>query len=141
MSAFEVSEAHIDALVEARSWIEYTFTPRPLREMSDDEIGQMLRLENIRSLHYRYPAHVQPTDKARCAAYRFKRSRLIAALGGVDDRAVNCVKLIKAIHCYEYQSCEHPEWEGSAAHAYCKDILARLVEYLPGYADAPWGID
>jgi hypothetical protein len=51
------------------------------------------------------------------------------------------VVLIKAIHCYEYQSCEHDEWEKSKAADYCTALESMLVHELPGYDAAPWGID
>jgi len=52
----------------------------------------------------------------------------------------SAVELIKALHCYEYQSCEHPGWRTSQAHSFCRALERRLIGELPGYDDAPWAI-
>lgn len=46
-----------------------------------------------------------------------------------------------ALSCYEYQSCEHPEWEGSRARGFCSEFRDCLIATLPGYEDASWGFD
>ncbi len=48
------------------------------------------------------------------------------------------VEGLSAIKCYEYQTCEHPEWEQSAAHAFCDALRDLLIGCLPGYEAAPW---
>ncbi len=54
---------------------------------------------------------------------------------------VSAAELAKGIANYEYQSCEHPEWEGSEAHAFCRALKEEILASLPGYEDAPWGWD
>ena len=53
---------------------------------------------------------------------------------------VDLVTAIKAVHCYAYQSCEHPTWPGSSAEAFCRALEHHLVTMLPGYGAAPWAI-
>jgi hypothetical protein len=48
---------------------------------------------------------------------------------------------LKAISCYEYQSCEHPGWRKSEAHAFCEALRDMAIGCLPGYDDAPWEIN
>lgn len=41
--------------------------------------------------------------------------------------------IAKAVDCYRYQSCEHPEWLGSTADHLSREILSRAVCEMPGY--------
>jgi hypothetical protein len=51
------------------------------------------------------------------------------------------VQVVKACNCYDYQSNEHPEWEGSFAQALSEMIRGEAIAALPGYDSAAWGID
>ena len=44
----------------------------------------------------------------------------------------------KIVDCYDYQSCEHPSWEASAAKALA-DRLSALLPEDDDYRKAPWG--
>lgn len=128
MSAFIVTKAHIDAMVEAglgrdplRAWYnDGARTP----ERTPDEVGAMLWEENHRSVNDRYNENDEPP------AYYYRPSR----------HGYSAVVILKAIACYEYQSCEHKGWEGSDAKAYCDVLRARMIRRLPGFEEAPWGI-
>ena len=156
MSAFEVSAAHIDALVSAalpgwdadgmrsadgdpmiwhygeipwdgdyEKWQAAVKVAR--REVTLDNAeqwGAVLLAENRRSVNYRYEE-----DEIE-APYAFTRNP-----GPLDP-----VKMLKVLACYEYQSCEHPEWKSSEAYRFCKVLEGRLIARLPGYHDAPWDI-
>lgn len=126
MSAFQVSNKHIDAMVAARQLLKAGhFAVAP--NLSDDEFGRLLIRENMASLAARYR---DPIDEAEIAAYTYTPCRLPMV-----------VALIKAVHCYQYQACEHEGWEKSDAAGYCREMLDGLSRQLPGYNDAPWGID
>jgi hypothetical protein len=71
-------------------------------------------------------------------------------IGEAADRQVRTVKLIrevepvqvlKAIKCYEHQSCDHPNWQESPSRRWCDDLRLAAIERLPGYDDAKWEID
>ncbi len=170
MSAWIVSKEHIDALVQAaranRSpqypgdccdsgmtyyWPEATerLTSRQLmghdetpfdydeyiqdrqachhdvRQDSADRLGQMLWGENHRSVNARYlEDDIEPL-------YTYS-----ALPGNVEP-----VTVLKAVACYEYQTCEHDGWEASEAHVFCETLRHKMTTWLPGYDDAPWGID
>jgi hypothetical protein len=164
MSAFIVSKKHIDALVgaaiaykgrgiQAFRWI----APNPFQSgnssydvdcaldlVNADQVGRMLWKENIRSVCHRYPekdraelseafsGYREAAEYADAETYRFRR--LLDTLPALPA-------LLKAIDCYEYQSCEHPEWEVSSARAFCQALRKTLIQQLPGYDAAPWGID
>ena len=91
--------------------------------VSFDTLGAMLLAENVRSVNARYNEdNIEPIYKH-------------------SDVYTSPVVTIKSIHCYEYQSCEHEEWEASPAFAFCQQLRASIETDLPGYDDAPWGID
>lgn len=139
MSAFQVSNRHIDLLVYARSLNDY---PVLEPDLDRDALGRLLLGENLKSLAVRYGDSAQEASAAR----RSKRAdaKLVKAYvystpsdaDGVSD----IVSIIKQIHCYEYQACEHDGWETSRARKYCKALESMLLYKLPGYKDAKWGI-
>jgi hypothetical protein len=131
MSAWTVSKAHIDAMIGAAlsspvqtfSW--YQGDERTvLDERNVDEIGQMLWDENYLSVNYRYE------DNKAAPQYEY---------AAMEDKPA--VALLKAIDCYEYQSCEHPGWDDSSAKAFCDALSDMLIGRLPGYDAAPWGFE
>jgi hypothetical protein len=149
VSAWIVSKTHIDLLVTAglhfaghRDRLRWYYgNPTRSGELDPSTahiVGQMLWAENLASVAGRYPADVSgqrpgPNDfeDEQVLTYRFAR------VPGALDRAA----VLKALHCYEYQSCEHDGWQSSAAHAFCRALERSIVTSLPGYAAAPWGFD
>lgn len=145
MSAFMVDEAHIDYLVTAAQDLSRRNHCGPFRwyhagEMQelDDEtrVGALLIQENLDSVLARYsdctPGDVPgPIPPPSPEAYRFTRSRL----------EVTAVQTLKAIGCFEYQSCEHELWSLSSAHAFCEALRHTAIDALPGYGDASWCIE
>ena len=155
MSAWVVTKRHIDSMIragltprrDALAWYtgqreDEDYQPgepwgptqvenavKRRRELTDetaDHVGAMLWNENRRSVDHRYD---EATDRE---VYRYRHS---------DRLPSDPVVLLKALDCYEYQSCEHPEWETSEARAFCEALRSRLIHRLPGYDAAPWGID
>lgn len=160
MSAFVVDKTHIDALVTAGLsgprrygdmrwlWPELSaederdayeagqpWGPRAvelaqerthfLTDETAGRVGAMLWAENRASVNHRYDEDEWEPP------YEFKR------LGGTVDPVI----VLKAIACYEYQSCEHPDWERSEAHTFVRALEAKMIRSLPGYDDAPgWDI-
>ena len=146
MSAFIVDKEHIDLLVTAglefRSygplswWHEATGKRYELTPQRAHEVGQMLWAENLASLVGRYPndgsgERPGPIDfeDDMVLTYRYQR------IPGVPDIAT----VAKAVHCYEYQSCEHDGWKTSQARAFCQALEHACVTRMPGYEAAPWG--
>lgn len=98
-------------------------------------VAQMLYEENVRSLRARYPDTTVSEWRGDSPAPEFT-ARDIPSLFYVG---VNWVQVIKSCHCYEYQSCEHAEWEHSEAHAFISALMECAVHHVPGYEDAEWG--
>jgi hypothetical protein len=70
-------------------------------------------------------------EKTPCPTYSFKR----------NVTPLTPVELLKAVDCLEYQSCEHEGWNKSEAKKECERLRAIATRNLPGYNEAPWGID
>lgn len=132
MSAYFLNRAHIDALVTYAS-------QRSILGFDKDALGRILWNENRESVRARYAdADAIWPDVADVEDYTHR------------DAYVTTVAIVKACHCYAYQSCEHEGWakspgkrivdvlEKSALHA-----LGTTYEALsrtPAYAAAPWEI-
>lgn len=82
----------------------------------------MLWDENYRSVNHRYgESEITPE-------YRWQPVRR------------DPVSVLKAIACYEYQSCEHEGWRSSEARQFCDELRHRMIQFLPGYDEAEWSI-
>lgn len=164
MSAWVVNKEHIDVLVSlalsgARderdvrpdhgwrrlSWFEVDpFGPEfesnePLRTIDRDnldEVGRMLWQENVASVAYRYPDDNQSSRPgpvsddidAEAENYEWTDPRYRSTIG----------EAFQTIGCYEYQSCEHPEWRTSEAKRFCDSLRDHLAAAL---YEGPWGWD
>lgn len=139
MSAFVVGTDHIDYLVHAAQTYgrqTFRFNGQIVNSSTADEVGAMLLAENIMSVRHRYPdceydqlPGTVPTQHAIGYRYRFPRVRL------------NAVQVLKALNCYEYQSCEHPGWNDSAAKRFCEVLTSYAIGELPGYDEAKWEVE
>ena len=144
MSAFVVEKSHINAMLKgafqvARKYGEDKFTyyhnhqSRDLTSSNADEVGQVLLDECIKGVSYRYedsPLTGLPgrTDAEYLIPFQFY------ALG----KQPKPIEIIKITQCYEYQSCEHTEWETSEARSFCKALIEHTISEIPGYDEAPW---
>jgi hypothetical protein len=123
VSAWIVSVNHLRAVVTGA--VKYGV----VEPDAADYVGQLLELENRRSVDYRYDEHNAAASYQHVAVE-------------VDD-----ITLLKQLDCYEYQSCEHSEWESSEAFAIVAALQDVLADKLPAnikrtraYDDAPWGL-
>jgi hypothetical protein len=146
MSAFVVSPTHIDVLLSVAlhgptdGGDQLDWSPPYLEEASArlsprtaSVLGAGLLAENIASVAHRYPDCARaelpgPAPMPSPEQYEF------TDFGACLSIAEAC----SAIDCFEYQSCEHQEWEASASHSFCARLRASLTAALPGAADAPW---
>ena len=128
MSAWLVNPAHVAAIVRYAARQKYM---TDLRADPDAQVAtaNMLHAENAASVNYRYPGHEAQEP------HRFTEREIDRA------RALTPVELLKAIHCLDYQSCDHPGWKDSAACKFLLHLTHNAIADLPGYDAAPWGID
>jgi hypothetical protein len=121
----------IDADSDRGSWTsaelqeQATQRRRLLTPQTAGRVGALLLAENRRSVDHRY-------DETE-----WEEPYLFEPVPGWPDPVI----VLKAIACYEYQSCEHPGWRTSEAHAFCQALRARAISLLPGYDQAPWDIN
>lgn len=137
MSAWIVSDDHVRLLAQAHALYGD-------EQLDLDELCTNLMFENVRSVDYRYDESnaMLPVDYS-------------PVFGGENPIHFKTLALV-SLHCYGYQSCEHPEWEESEA----KRITDRLHDLiretltpgqscdddhsclsLPGADDEPWGFE
>lgn len=126
----------------------------PIELVPPSVLGQRLVDECVLSVHSRYPDTSLddgdlpgPADAYYMGPYLWEpylpsNIRLIApGMPPVIASPASTVVIAKQIANYEYQSCEHEGWEPSEAHAFCLALSQSLLRSLPGWAEAPWGID
>jgi hypothetical protein len=158
MSAYVVGRAHIDALVRVAlegpsdrapqypgdGWTFDGFyndedgeqVRYDVDRLAADDLGRMLWIENVRSVAARYPeddsdSRPGPADFTDTEAETYTYPR-----GPLSPRHLTAVEALVALSGYEYQACEHPEWEGSAARAFCDALRHAVIRALPGYDTA-----
>ncbi len=131
MSAFVVSKTHIDVVVSGASDVLPSLA---YRHGTPDLIGQILWRANVRSVLHRYP-RIVATDEAQVyadAVAAYRHTRYLAITPG---------QLAKALDCLDYQSCETDDWRSTPAHEIVETIRGAILQGLPGYEAAPWGIE
>src|ERR1700746_2319525 len=149
MSAWMVSKTHIDLIVATafrgpknapRGWSQMRpyFADHQLSVEALDRLGEELVKENLSSIHSRYPDTVSNPEGVPGPIAQYWLEEYIFP---DSTPALTAVEALKALDCYEYQSCEHPEWEQSIAFKFCSSLRHALISTLPGYESAPWGFD
>lgn len=113
MSAYIVGPDHLRLLVQAGIKWERVAEP--------DEMMAELHRTNCDSFAYRYKEEVEPAP--------FKYFPVV--------RDLDPVLVLKAILCYQYQSCEHPRHPEAEAWIFSERLLHSAIRNLPGYENAP----
>jgi hypothetical protein len=152
VSAFVVQKEHVDLMTSVAVHLK-------LRWMSDsgielvsathageDEVGTMLLRENVRSVLYRYsdctlddlPGWIPPHNGEPGS-----RDHTLVVYKHADHgfaHTLSVGEIAKLIACYEYQSCEHPEWRRSEASRFCESLL-RAAAHKEYAGPWDWGAD
>lgn len=143
MSAWIVSSGHIDVLVNALA--QYGVVTPDLGASGFRALGQKLWSENHTSVNYRYG------EENRSPEYVLRTT----------EANLDPIVVLKAVSCFDYQTCEHPGWPDSEVHgltAALHDVILErhpdLAEQvsgpygethryrtLPAWESAPWGIE
>jgi hypothetical protein len=139
MSAWVVRSHHIDLLVSAALDHEICLdfyklgSLETVTEANAQALGLMLWAENIRSVVYRYNlsgTKEEETYRLDLASYRFRR------YAGLRASAV-----ASALACYDYQSCECPDYRETAAASFVLRLEWATGDKPRGYEAEPWGFD
>lgn len=137
MSAYLVSERHVGILIHARNlagrhpgWTCLVGG----NELSDLEFGRRLWRENMLSVGNRYDVETRAralvTDAELLSIFQVVKPKV----------APSMVDMFKAIDCYCYQANEHDGWETSASKTWMDELRLQLIQSMPGYEQAPWGV-
>jgi hypothetical protein len=130
MSAWIVTTAHVAALVK---WYRRNGGAQMHLEGNtpdyDERMAGMLYAENVRSVNHRYPNH--PPDEPIAFTWRM--------LKAAPD--LSAVEVVKSCQCLAYQSCECDDYKDTPAAKFNARILDHAISKLPGYDEAPWGIE
>lgn len=123
MSAFTLGTDHIDLLVTIAMRIpgfndEYINIPETARLLGQDMLN-----ENYASVNYRYSEEVEVPVYNWTPVEELQREPLGPLL---------LLQVLNAVHCYQYQSCEHSAWTDSksfwASEAIEYWVSAKLTE-------------
>lgn len=141
MSCFLVGSDHIQYLVQAAKKYEACCKIAgefvSMRNASDDQCQRlctMLHEANAESYAYRYADNESVQRDVRGA-----RENPVAWEDN-PFRHVEATQTLKALRCYEYQSCERPDWRESDAFLNYVQIMHAAIAHLPGYDKAAWGV-
>lgn len=126
MSAFTLGSDHIDLLITVAMRIpgfneKYINIPK-----TADLLGQDLLNENFASVNYRY------SEEEPVPEYHWTP---VAELQTENLSALMLLQILNAVHCYQYQSCEHPAWTDSRAFWVSQAIEAWVETRL---TEAKW---
>ena len=100
MSAFICSDLHIQTIA--------VYAERMGDHLKAQAIADILKKENIKSVNYRY------NEKTRFTKTKFTTDNLVYC---------NSADVFQLVSCLMYQSCEHPEYDGSPAQ-----IIAAMIK-------------
>jgi hypothetical protein len=143
MSAYVCSKAHIKALAifaVRKSHGSMIVDPRYVDGAKDvsgkyaeviaTRYAAILLAENVRSVRVRYTDDIGDYDEIE-----------ISKSEALMPKALSAVTILKLCNCLAYQSCETDDWETTNAYKLLQQIKDAAVRALPGYDEAPWGID
>lgn len=151
MSAFMHDNAHVDAIIHGAMTYGRTqgiYFGNPTHALTDNptEAGRVLLRENAESMAYRY--NMKDLDNEADGG-----TRAIEYLGYVEQaegyeydaskphKTYSAGEVLMALHSFEYQACERPEFEQSDAHALIRGIERALIRSWREYSSAEtWAI-
>jgi hypothetical protein len=128
MSAFIVSDTHINALVRYASRHNvraFHGNPLAMFQVKDNEqaAAELLLAENVKSVNYRY-----------------RDNEVMSITYDRGAPILTAIQAIKAAQCLRYQSCECDDFEESIAFKLIEAIISDAIPRLEGYESAQWAI-
>jgi hypothetical protein len=126
MSAFLCSDNHINALVEYAfsDRDDYIYLRHRFGAADKQALAELLYNENWRSLRTRY------NDPETGPGITYRPRPLLDA-----------ITILKLCDCYDYQACETEDYDTTRAAKAINFIRHKAIRALPGYEEAPWGLD
>ena len=121
MSAFLCDAPTLAAIARAAASLS--------EKIDAERVFSLLLDENLKSVGYRYPDATTIGDW-------FDEGEAAFIWENVPVQSHTATELLEFVACYEYQSCEHPEWETSTARELCRLLRAILEPRAKAEADA-----
>jgi hypothetical protein len=128
MSAYIVSDAHINALVTYAAAHDVRFVhARELHHIkgNEEKIASLLYIANVESFNHRY------REDGISTGFKFRR----------DRTQRTAAEILKACAGFEYQACEVDHYEETIGCRIIQAIRSAASRLVVGYEAAPWSID
>lgn len=137
MSVYEVSADHIGFLVNLGKQLGVSLVPHngrlnalALHTTADRAfVAASLKMQNQASVSFRG----QPSQQCVILVTQSTVVRLFSS--------TELCQALQWVRCYQYQSCEGPEWQGSFALAYTDRLSTELVSRLIAMHTTSWDYD
>jgi hypothetical protein len=129
MSTLQLSPEHLSAI--AYGLQKHQVVSKYLLQNELNSIMIELLQHNCEEYSDRYPN--DPADTIDLSEfYEYKQPR--------EAEAITPIQFFKLAQCYQYNSSESPQWEGSKAQTWTNALMANAIASLPEYAEAKWHI-
>lgn len=134
MSAFLCNNVHLSSLA---NWIceEKLYVYGDIKSEGDETINfavfKALYRENVKSLQARYPKDWQELIYYCCEPSEYK----------LYWKPVKPIAKIKAAQCFNYQACEHEDYQNSLIKRMIEHFIGRQICKIEGYENAEWEIE
>ena len=99
------------------------------RQGGADDLGAVLKLANYASVNHRYQ------ESTPCGSYQWDGRGITEYLGG---DVIPWGQVLMALDCYEYQTCEVPQWDETLAYAVCRAIRRKVCRIIGNECEAEW---
>ena len=128
MSAFQLHPEHIAAMVGTHIGAN--------QFLASDEpavlnMAKLLAAENVRSLRHRYPKDSYEAEEGTPDA---------AAIARWREAPLSPGAMLKALACFDYQSCETDDYRQTPAAALVERMRTDAINKCPGFEEAEWAI-
>lgn len=102
------------------------------------KVAGELAKENLRSVGYRYPDDNAPAGTIDLSdRLTVKEAQDYARKYYFNPPRISLVDILKMCQCYDYHSCESPDWRDTLAYRQIQWIMSAAIHKLPGYQDSP----
>ena len=124
MSSMQLSTEHLSTIVYGLQRHQVISDMMLIAELTD--IVRELATHNLKEVSDRY--HDPITEQLHF--YEYNRP--------TNAKAISPIEFYKLAQCYQYNSSESPQWEGSQAQKWTDELMIATIQALPEYQSAAW---
>lgn len=137
-SGLGFSESYVDGLLGPANDNDYV----PAFDRAC-RVAVLFAQENLASICYRYPNDSEGDRPGPCGISTDLDYVLLCSQAARRHLTfaveLDPAQILKSCDCFEYQACEHPAWQDSAASKILDQIRKKAVSRMPTYEAAAWG--